>query len=134
MSRGRTEDPQEYLDKFYAKIDWYNLSDTAYCKVFRTTLSKHALAWFHQMLARIISSFEQLTQYFMYHFSMNKKVPKTATYLFTIRQRENEPLRDYVQRFVDTVHEVAHVNHEFLANIIQLRRIFKESIAGKPAL
>ncbi|KAK4385594.1 hypothetical protein Sango_2683400 [Sesamum angolense] len=41
-------DPQEHLDKLYAKIDWYDLSDTAYCKVFRTTLSKRALTWFNQ--------------------------------------------------------------------------------------
>ena len=51
-------DPQEHLDKFYAKIDWYDLSDAAYCKVFRTTLSKHALAWFNQLPAGTISSLD----------------------------------------------------------------------------
>ncbi|KAL0290515.1 UNVERIFIED_CONTAM: hypothetical protein Sradi_7048100 [Sesamum radiatum] len=58
-----------------------------------------------------------------------------AAYLFTVRQRENEPLRDYVQRFVEAVHEMPHVNHELLANIIQQNLLpgrFKESIAGKP--
>ncbi|KAL2231316.1 UNVERIFIED_CONTAM: hypothetical protein Sindi_1726000 [Sesamum indicum] len=55
-----TGDPQEHLDKFYAKIDWYDLSDAAYCKVFRTTLSKCALAWFNQLPAGTISSLEQL--------------------------------------------------------------------------
>ncbi|KAL0316920.1 UNVERIFIED_CONTAM: hypothetical protein Sradi_5570200 [Sesamum radiatum] len=59
-----TGDPQEHLDKFYAKIDWYDLSDAAYCKVFRTTLSKRALAWFNQLPAGTISSLEQLTQRF----------------------------------------------------------------------
>ncbi|KAL0347810.1 UNVERIFIED_CONTAM: hypothetical protein Scaly_1797000 [Sesamum calycinum] len=130
-----TGDPQEHLDKFYAKIDWYDLSDAAYCKVFRTTLSKRALAWFNQLPAGTISSLEQLTQRFLHHFSMNKRVPKTAAFLFTIRQRENEPLRDYMQRFVERVHEVPHVNHELLASIIQQNLLpgrFKESIAGKP--
>ncbi|KAL0284914.1 UNVERIFIED_CONTAM: hypothetical protein Sangu_2803400 [Sesamum angustifolium] len=114
-----TGDPQEHLDKFYAKIDWYDLSDAAYCKVFRPTLSKRALAWFNQLPAGTISSLEQLTQCFLHHFSMNKRVPKTAAFLFTIRERENEPLRDYMQRFVEAVHEVPHVNHELLASIIQ---------------
>ncbi|KAL0288880.1 UNVERIFIED_CONTAM: hypothetical protein Scaly_2717400 [Sesamum calycinum] len=66
---------------------------------------------------------------------MNKRVPKTTAFLFTIRQRENEPLRDYKQRFVEAVHEVPHVNHELLASIIQQNLLpgrFKESIAGKP--
>ncbi|KAL0418419.1 UNVERIFIED_CONTAM: hypothetical protein Sradi_1255400 [Sesamum radiatum] len=130
-----TGDPQEHLDKFYAKIDWYDLSDAAYCKVFHTTLSKRALAWFNQLPAGTISSLEQLTQRFLHHFSMNKRVPKTAAFLFTIRQRENELLRNYMQRFVEAVHEVPHVNHELLASIIQQNLLpgrFKESIAGKP--
>ncbi|KAL2250896.1 UNVERIFIED_CONTAM: hypothetical protein Sindi_2211900 [Sesamum indicum] len=130
-----TGDPQEHLDKFYAKIDWYDLSDVAYCKVFRTTLSKRALAWFNQLPAVTISSLEQLVQRFLHHFSMNKKVPKTGAYLFTIRQRQGETLRDFMQRFVDAVHEVPHVNQELLASILQQNLQpgrFKESIAGKP--
>ncbi|KAL0414324.1 UNVERIFIED_CONTAM: hypothetical protein Sradi_1634100 [Sesamum radiatum] len=130
-----TGDPQEHLNKFYAKIGWYDLSDAAYCKVFRTTVSKRALAWFNQLPTGTISSLEQLTQRFLHHFSMNKRVPKTAAFLFTIRQKENEPLRDYMQRFVEAVHEVPHVNHELLASIIQQNLLlgrFKESIADKP--
>ncbi|KAL0306562.1 UNVERIFIED_CONTAM: hypothetical protein Sradi_6073500 [Sesamum radiatum] len=128
-----TGDPQEHLDKFYAKIDWYDLSDAAYCKVFRTTLCKRALAWFNQLPAGTI--LEQTDSTFLAPFSMNKRVPKTAAFLFTIRQRENEPLRDYMQRFVEAVHEVPHINHELLASIIQQNLLpgrFKESIAGKP--
>ncbi|KAL0432392.1 UNVERIFIED_CONTAM: hypothetical protein Slati_2573500 [Sesamum latifolium] len=96
-----TGDPQEHLDKFYAKIDCLG----------------------------------QLTQRFLHHFSMNKKVSKTIAYLFTVCQRENESLSDYVQRFVEAVHEVSHVNRELLANIIQQNLLpgrFKESIAEKP--
>ncbi|KAL0402745.1 UNVERIFIED_CONTAM: hypothetical protein Slati_4304400 [Sesamum latifolium] len=130
-----TGDPQEHLDKFYAKIDWYDLSDAAYCRDFRTTLSKRALVWFNQLPVGTISSLEQLNQRFLHHFSMNKKISKMAAYLFTIRQRENDPLRDYVQRFVQAVHEVLHVNHKLLANIIRQNLLpgrFKESIARKP--
>ncbi|KAL0427438.1 UNVERIFIED_CONTAM: hypothetical protein Slati_2918600 [Sesamum latifolium] len=66
---------------------------------------------------------------------MNKRAQKLAAFLFTIRQKENEPLRDYMQRFVEAVHEVPHVNHELLASIIQQNLLlgrFKESIVGKP--
>ncbi|KAL0368064.1 UNVERIFIED_CONTAM: Transposon Ty3-G Gag-Pol polyprotein [Sesamum calycinum] len=71
-----TGDPQEHLDKFYAKID----------------------------------CLEQLTQRFLHHFSMNKRVPKTAAFLFTIRQRENEPLRDYAKGH--TTEECHHLKNE----------------------
>ncbi|KAL0323549.1 UNVERIFIED_CONTAM: hypothetical protein Sangu_1974200 [Sesamum angustifolium] len=76
-----TGDPQEHLDKFYAKIDWYNLSDAAYCKVFRTTLSKRALAWFNQLPAGTISSLEQLTQRFLHHFFHEQEGSKNCRFL-----------------------------------------------------
>ncbi|KAL0312816.1 UNVERIFIED_CONTAM: hypothetical protein Sradi_5680900 [Sesamum radiatum] len=82
-----------------------------------------------------IDSFEQLSQRFLHHFAINKRYPKTASYLFTVVQREHESLRDYVQRFSEAVLEVPHVNPELLASIMQqnLRRgRFHESIAGKP--
>ncbi|KAI3461303.1 hypothetical protein Pfo_017966 [Paulownia fortunei] len=130
-----TGDPQEHLDRFFAKADLYDLSDAAYCKIFRTTLSKRALSWFNQLPGGTITSFEQLTQRFLHQFSINRKYPKTAAYLFSITQKEGEPLRDYVKRFVEGVHEVPHINHELLAGIMQqnLRQgRFKDSIAGKP--
>ncbi|XP_073125133.1 uncharacterized protein [Henckelia pumila] len=68
-------------------------------------------------------------------FSINKKYPKTAAYLFTVIQKEGECLRDYVRQFTHAVHEVLHMNRDLLAGIMQqnLRhRKFKESIAGRP--
>lgn len=37
-----TSDPQEHLDKFYTKIDLYDLSDATSCKIFWTTLMRKA--------------------------------------------------------------------------------------------
>ncbi|KAL0454972.1 UNVERIFIED_CONTAM: hypothetical protein Slati_0836400 [Sesamum latifolium] len=66
---------------------------------------------------------------------MNNRLQKTAAFLFTIRQKKKEPLRDYMQRFLEAaVHEVPHVNHELLASIIQQNLLpgrFKESVARK---
>ncbi|KAL0281765.1 UNVERIFIED_CONTAM: hypothetical protein Sradi_7289600 [Sesamum radiatum] len=93
------------------------------------------MAWFNQLPMGTIDSFEQLSQCFLHHFAINKRYPKTASYLFTVIQREHESLRDYVQRFSEAVLEVPYVNQELLASIMQqnLRRgRFLESIAGKP--
>ncbi|KAL0444126.1 UNVERIFIED_CONTAM: hypothetical protein Slati_2135300 [Sesamum latifolium] len=93
------------------------------------------MLWFNQLPIGTIDSFEQLSQRFLHHFAINKRYPKTASYLFTIIQREHESLRDYVQRFSEAVLEVPHVNPELLASIMQqnLRRgRFRESIAEKP--
>ncbi|KAL0350687.1 UNVERIFIED_CONTAM: hypothetical protein Sradi_4217900 [Sesamum radiatum] len=104
-------------------------------QVIPDTLSGKAMAWFNQLPPGTIESFEQLAQRFLHHFAINKRYPKTASYLFTIIQRENESLREYVQRFSEAVLEVPHVNPELLASIMQQnlkRGRFKESIAGKP--
>ncbi|KAL0398619.1 UNVERIFIED_CONTAM: hypothetical protein Sradi_2205200 [Sesamum radiatum] len=106
-----TGDPQEHLDKFYAKIDLYDLSDAAYCK------------------SRAVDStlFASL-----FHEQENSENGRISIHHLP---KENEPLRDYMQRFVEAVHEVPHVNHELLASVIQQNLSpgrFKESITGKP--
>ncbi|KAK4411717.1 hypothetical protein Sango_0244700 [Sesamum angolense] len=93
------------------------------------------MTWFNQLPIRSIDNFEQLSQRFLHHFAINKRYPKTASYLFTVIQQEQESLRDYVQRFSEAVLEVPHVNPELLASIMQQnlqRGKFSESIAGKP--
>ncbi|KAL0453522.1 UNVERIFIED_CONTAM: hypothetical protein Slati_1330300 [Sesamum latifolium] len=109
-----TKDPQDHLDRFLAKTDLLDISDAAYCKIFQTTLAGKTMAWFNQLPIGTIDIFEQLSQRFLHHFAINKRYPKTASYLFTMIQREHESLRDYVQRFSKAVLEVPHVNPELL--------------------
>ncbi|KAL0395033.1 UNVERIFIED_CONTAM: hypothetical protein Slati_4469500 [Sesamum latifolium] len=87
-------DPQDHLDQFLARADLLDISDAAYCKLFRTTLSGKAMVWFNQLPLGTIETFDQLSQRFLHHFSINKRYPKTASYLFTIVQHEHEGLRE----------------------------------------
>ncbi|KAL0319945.1 UNVERIFIED_CONTAM: hypothetical protein Sradi_5256000 [Sesamum radiatum] len=92
------------------------------------------MTWFNQLPPGTIEAFEQLSQCFLHHFAINKQYPKTASYLFTTVQHEHKGLREYVQRFLEAVLEVPHVNPELLASIIQQNlksSRFKESISGK---
>ncbi|KAK4386075.1 hypothetical protein Sango_2478100 [Sesamum angolense] len=114
-----TKDPQDHLDQFLAKVDLLDISNAAYCKIFQTTLAGKSMTWFNQLPSGTIDSFEQLSQLFLHHLAINKRYPKTASYLFTVIQREHESLRDYVQRFSEAVLEVPHVNPELLASIMQ---------------
>ncbi|XP_012856990.1 PREDICTED: uncharacterized protein LOC105976257 [Erythranthe guttata] len=130
-----TGDPHDHLEKFIAKEDLYSLSDAAYCKIFRTTLSGNSLKWFNQLPAGTVESMEQLTHKFIDQFSINRKYPRTPAYLFTIIQQEHESLREYVQCFSQAVQEIPAIDHVVLAGIIQqnlLHRQFRESIAGRP--
>ncbi|XP_012845949.1 PREDICTED: uncharacterized protein LOC105965950 [Erythranthe guttata] len=130
-----TGDPQEHLNNFYAKLDLYGLSNAAYCKIFQTTLTDQAQVWFNGLPGGSLDNLDQLATHFLNHDSRNKKYAKTGSYLFKVIQRDGEPLRDYIQRFVKAVHEVRHVTHKMLAGILQqnLKHVrFRESIAGRP--
>ncbi|KAL0440335.1 UNVERIFIED_CONTAM: hypothetical protein Slati_2516500 [Sesamum latifolium] len=82
-----TRDSEDHLEKFLAKADLLDMSYTGYCKIFRTTLSGKAMTWFNQLPTHTIENFEQLSQRFLHHFSINKRYPKTASYLFTVVQQ-----------------------------------------------
>ncbi|KAL0412003.1 UNVERIFIED_CONTAM: hypothetical protein Slati_3790000 [Sesamum latifolium] len=93
------------------------------------------MAWFNQLPPGTVETFEQLSQRFLHHFAINKRYPKTASYLYTIVQHEHEGLREYVQRFSEAVLKVPHVGPKLLASIMQQNlksSWFKESISGKP--
>ncbi|KAL0370833.1 UNVERIFIED_CONTAM: hypothetical protein Sangu_0401400 [Sesamum angustifolium] len=66
-----TKNPQDYLDQFLAKADLLDISNAAYCKIFRTTLAGKAMTWFNQLPSGTINSFEQLSQRFLHHFAIN---------------------------------------------------------------
>ncbi|XP_012850149.1 PREDICTED: uncharacterized protein LOC105969924 [Erythranthe guttata] len=130
-----TGDPQNHLNNFFAKIDLYGLSDAAYCKIFQTTLTDQAQTWFNGLPGGSLDGLSQLSERFLSQYSINKRYAKTGSYLFKVKHREGEPLRDYVQRFVKAVHEVPNVNHDLLSDILQhnLKHVrFQESIAGRP--
>ncbi|KAL0324028.1 UNVERIFIED_CONTAM: hypothetical protein Scaly_2369900 [Sesamum calycinum] len=71
-----TKDPQDHLDQFLAKADLPDISNAAYCKIFRTTMAGKAMTWFNQLPSGTIDSFEQLSQRFLHHFAINKRSTK----------------------------------------------------------
>ncbi|KAL0433221.1 UNVERIFIED_CONTAM: hypothetical protein Slati_2656400 [Sesamum latifolium] len=83
-----TGDPEDNLDKFLAKAGLLDMSDAGYCKIFRTTLVGKAMTWFNQLPTHTIENLEQMSQRFLYYFSINKRYPKIALYMFTVVQQE----------------------------------------------
>ncbi|KAL0404102.1 UNVERIFIED_CONTAM: hypothetical protein Sradi_2051000 [Sesamum radiatum] len=71
-----TGDPVDHFEKFLAKADLLDMSDARYCKISCTTLSGKAMAWFNQLPIHTIENFEQLSQRFLHHFSINKDILK----------------------------------------------------------
>ncbi|XP_012850989.1 PREDICTED: uncharacterized protein LOC105970702 [Erythranthe guttata] len=115
--------------------DLYGPTDASMRKMFRTTLSKRTMNWFNSLPSGSIDTFSRLSQRFTNQFAINKQYAKTPAHLFSVIQRDNETLRNYIKHFVEAVQEVPSVGQDMLSRIMHQNLKsgrFKESIAGRP--
>lgn len=66
---------------------------------FPSALTGATLNWFYQLEPRIVDFFDELKQIFLNHFMIQTDRLYSANDLYTIRQRDDEPLREYAARF-----------------------------------
>ncbi|CAL9000859.1 unnamed protein product [Prunus brigantina] len=97
------EDPLTYLHSFQSAVGCSGLSDEGQCLLFPSSLTEAALNWFYRLAPGTVDSFDELKQIFHNHFMIQTDRLYSADDLYTIRQREDEPLREYAARF----------NHEY---------------------
>ncbi|XP_058111583.1 uncharacterized protein LOC131254897 [Magnolia sinica] len=74
-------------------------TDVMMCRAFSITLSGSARSWYQQLKPKSIGSFTELSKLFLTQFISSKKSRKSTTHLFTLKQGNKEPLKDYIARF-----------------------------------
>ncbi|XP_021802754.1 uncharacterized protein LOC110746824, partial [Prunus avium] len=94
-----TEDPLTHLHSFQSTVGCRGLSDEGQCLLFPSSLTEAALNWFHRLKPGTIDSFDELKQIFLNHFMIQTDRLYSADDLYTIRQRDDEPLRKYAASF-----------------------------------
>ncbi|KAL0293179.1 UNVERIFIED_CONTAM: hypothetical protein Sradi_6953300 [Sesamum radiatum] len=82
------------------------------CRVFVTTFTGAAQQWFNQLPVGFIRSFQEFRSLFLHQFASSRKVRKTELNLFAILQGEDEPLKEYLQRFNTVALEVPAATQE----------------------
>ncbi|GKV52424.1 hypothetical protein SLEP1_g59006, partial [Rubroshorea leprosula] len=92
-------DPDEHLHTYQAIMRIQNANDAMMCKVFPATLKSTARRWYHKLPRHSIESFSQLAKLFSNKFASQREIKRTATELMQVNQKEEESLRDYMQRF-----------------------------------
>ncbi|KAK4407888.1 hypothetical protein Sango_0369800 [Sesamum angolense] len=83
----------------------------------------------------MIGSFQEFRSLSLHHFASSRKHRKTELSLFSIRQKEEEPLKEYLRHFNTAVLEVPTATQEVKANAFAqglLDRDFFKSLAKKP--
>ncbi|CAL2239565.1 unnamed protein product [Prunus armeniaca] len=93
------EDTLMHLHSFQSAVGCKGLSDEGQCLLFPSSLTEAALNWFYRLELETVDSFDELKHIFLNHFMIQTDRLYSSDDLYTIRQREDEPLREYVARF-----------------------------------
>ncbi|KAK8948410.1 hypothetical protein KSP39_PZI005291 [Platanthera zijinensis] len=131
------DDPVQHLQWFEDAVSIRPMTDAFKCRLFAITLKEKARDWFHQLPPRSIFGFEDLSRSFQLRFSTSKKRKKGPESLFLLKQRAEESLAHYVDRFQEEVLDIQEVPGYALqmAFTVGLREgFFKMSLTRKAPL
>ncbi|KAG8367016.1 hypothetical protein BUALT_Bualt16G0028500 [Buddleja alternifolia] len=96
----------------------HNLSDALNSRIFLTTLSGRAQDWFTHLPMGCIVDYIQFMCKFEYHFASKRKYATSVANLFSIRQKDDENLRSFVDRFNDKALVVQGLTNEIKINLM----------------
>ncbi|KAL0428293.1 UNVERIFIED_CONTAM: hypothetical protein Slati_3004100 [Sesamum latifolium] len=105
----------EHLSRFENAALLHRYTDGIKCRVFVTTFAGAAQQWFNQLPIGAIGSFQEFRSLFLHQFASSRKVRKTELSLFAVRQKEDELLKEYLQRFNTAALEVPAATQEVKA-------------------
>ncbi|KAL0400246.1 UNVERIFIED_CONTAM: hypothetical protein Sradi_2367900 [Sesamum radiatum] len=106
----------EHLSRFENATLLHRYTKGIKCRVFVTIFAGAAQQWFNQLPVCVIGSFQEFRSLFLHQFASSRKVQKTELSLFVIRQGEDEPLKEYLQRFNTAALEVPAATQEVKSN------------------
>ncbi|KAK3230301.1 hypothetical protein Dsin_002182 [Dipteronia sinensis] len=98
--------PHEHVKRYYSAMTQYDYDDALMCMMFAQTLGDQGSRWFGGLAGGLIRNFEELIQAFIRQFIENIQRRKSIFVLSTLKQRKNEKLKDYLNRFSQEVSEV----------------------------
>ncbi|XP_061355429.1 uncharacterized protein LOC133299956 [Gastrolobium bilobum] len=101
-----SQDPDAHLEAFKIEMLFNGITGPIKARIFATTLIGQEMAWITRLPRNSIDSFEELARTFHLNFATSKAHLMPAYALGRIRQKENESLRKYLDRFKDAALKV----------------------------
>ncbi|KAL0412077.1 UNVERIFIED_CONTAM: hypothetical protein Slati_3797400 [Sesamum latifolium] len=127
-----TADPMEHLSRFENAALLHRYTDEIKCRVFVITFVGAAQQWFNQLPIGAIGSFQEFRSLFLHQFVSSRKVRKTELSLFAVRQKEDEQLKEYLQRFNTAALEVPAAMQEVKASAFSQRLLDNDFFKSWP--
>jgi len=94
-----TRDPEDHLAVYDQAVLTEKWVDPVACHLFPGTLQGYALEWFTKLPEKSIKDYEDLKEKFVAQFAQQKKHRRSHLEAHLIRQREDESLSDFIQRY-----------------------------------
>ncbi|XP_016193037.1 uncharacterized protein LOC107633964 [Arachis ipaensis] len=101
-----TQDPQEHLTAFEARMNLEGVGDEVRCQAFSVTLARPVIRWFNALLQGSITTFADISRAFLAQFTTRIAKAKHPINLLGVTQRTGEPTRKYLDRFNDESLEI----------------------------
>ncbi|XP_062114822.1 uncharacterized protein LOC133827884 [Humulus lupulus] len=95
------EDPVPHVHNLELQTDPQGIQDDARCRIFHATLFKIAQQWFFKLQLGSITTCDGFVSIFYSQFSSEMSLMAEPNDLLDIKQTDNEPLKDYIQRFIE---------------------------------
>ncbi|XP_016192282.1 uncharacterized protein LOC107633161 [Arachis ipaensis] len=99
MRYDETQDPQEHLMAFEARMNLEGVGDEVRCSAFPVTLVGPAIRWFNSLPQGSVARFSDISCAFQAQFTTRITKAKHPINLLGVTQRSGEPTRKYLDRF-----------------------------------
>ncbi|XP_070010193.1 uncharacterized protein [Nicotiana sylvestris] len=109
-----TSNPNEHVTAYTCAMKGNDEIKFVLLTMFRETLSKGAMMWYHNLAPNSIDSFVMLVDSFIKAHVSAIKVNARKSDVFKIKQRENEMLQEFVSRFQMEKMELPPVSDDWL--------------------
>ncbi|XP_015956203.1 uncharacterized protein LOC107480562 [Arachis duranensis] len=130
-----TQDLQEHLTAFEARMNLEGMCDEVRCHAFPVTLAGPAIRWFNALPQGSMTTFVDITRGFLAQFTTRIAKAKHPINLLGVTQRSGEPTRKYLDRFNNKCLEIDGLT-DSVANLYLTNRLlnedFRKHLTTKP--
>ncbi|XP_020226973.1 uncharacterized protein LOC109808389 [Cajanus cajan] len=113
-----TTDLDEHVDLYVTQVNLYTNNDAILCRVFLTSLKGSALAWYTQLPAGSVDSFDTLVRRFTVQYATSRPHHIMFATLASLRQGDDKPLRTFMEHFASISVKIRNLNPEVALHVM----------------
>ncbi|XP_016164425.1 uncharacterized protein LOC107606940 [Arachis ipaensis] len=135
MRYDRTQDPQEHLTAFEARMNLEGVGDEVRCRAFPVTLAGPAIRWFNSLPQGSVARFSDISHAFLAQFTTRIAKAKHPINFLGVMQRSGEPTKKYLDRFNNECLEIDRLTDSVASLCLTnglLNEDFRKHLTMKP--